>query len=133
MTKQKKELEDSIELCSQKLDRAEKLITGLGGEKARWSEIAADLLITLKSVVGDVLLSAAIIAYLGPFDIHFRKVSIHLLITYPIFQLANQRYCCKISKKIVANYIFDFFFRIFWLVGLTNAIICQCLGVLLTV
>lgn len=36
MTKKKKDLEDNIELCSQKLDRAEKLIKGLGGEKV-WS------------------------------------------------------------------------------------------------
>lgn len=75
MTKQKKELEDSIELCSQKLDRAEKLITGLGGEKARWSDIARELLQTLANVVGDVLLSAGIIAYLGPFNMIFRQVS----------------------------------------------------------
>ena len=34
MTKKKKDLEDNIELCSQKLDRAEKLIFGLGGERA---------------------------------------------------------------------------------------------------
>lgn len=74
MTKQKKELEDSIELCSQKLDRAEKLISGLGGEKARWSEIAKGLLNSLGSVVGDVLLSAGIIAYLGPFNTTFRQV-----------------------------------------------------------
>ena len=40
MTKKKKDLEDNIELCSQKLDRAEKLIHGLGGERARWGEMA---------------------------------------------------------------------------------------------
>lgn len=41
---QKKEkLEADIEMCSIKLDRAEKLIGGLGGEKARWEEAALDL------------------------------------------------------------------------------------------
>ena len=40
MTKKKKDLEDNIELCSQKLDRAEKLIQGLGGERARWGDMA---------------------------------------------------------------------------------------------
>ena len=32
-TQMKKDLEDNIDLCSKKLDRAEKLIGGLGGEK----------------------------------------------------------------------------------------------------
>ena len=33
-------LEQNIDLCSKKLDRAEKLIGGLGGEKERWGEAA---------------------------------------------------------------------------------------------
>ena len=40
MINKKNELEDNIELCSQKLIRAEKLIGGLGGEKDRWTEAA---------------------------------------------------------------------------------------------
>lgn len=43
MTTKKKDLEDNIDLCSKKLDRAEKLIGGLGGEKDRWTQ-AADTL-----------------------------------------------------------------------------------------
>ena len=43
MTKKKEDLEANILLCEQKLDRAEKLIGGLGGEKSRWTETAADL------------------------------------------------------------------------------------------
>lgn len=70
--KKKKDLEDDIDLCGQKLDRAEKLIGGLGGEKARWSEIAAYCLTLLGKVIGDVLLSAGTIAYLGPFTINYR-------------------------------------------------------------
>lgn len=74
MTKQKKELEDNIELCSQKLDRAEKLIGGLGGEKHRWSQTAKLLQETLDNVVGDVLLSAGFVAYLGAFTVFYRQV-----------------------------------------------------------
>ena len=33
----KKDLEDNIDLCSKKLDRAEKLIGGLGGEKVTYT------------------------------------------------------------------------------------------------
>ena len=43
MTKKKEDLEANIILCEKKLDRAEKLIGGLGGEKTRWTETAADL------------------------------------------------------------------------------------------
>ena len=43
MTKKKEDLEANIILCEQKLDRAEKLIGGLGGEKTRWTETAANL------------------------------------------------------------------------------------------
>ncbi|KAL0279081.1 UNVERIFIED_CONTAM: hypothetical protein PYX00_000712 [Menopon gallinae] len=73
MTKQKKELEDNIDLCSQKLERAEKLIGGLGGEKQRWSQTAHDLHELLNNVMGDVLLSAGVIAYLGAFTVSYRE------------------------------------------------------------
>ncbi len=33
----KKELGDKVEECKIRLERAEKLITGLGGEKTRWN------------------------------------------------------------------------------------------------
>jgi len=34
------ELERNIALCSQKLLRAEKLISGLGGERSRWTQVS---------------------------------------------------------------------------------------------
>jgi len=36
-------LEHEVEECKLKLERAEKLIEGLGGEKARWTEAATAL------------------------------------------------------------------------------------------
>ncbi|XP_054256854.1 dynein axonemal heavy chain 3 [Macrosteles quadrilineatus] len=72
-TKEKKELEDQIDQCRQRLDRAEKLIGGLGGEKARWSETARQLQFSLVNAVGDVLLSAGIVAYLGAFTVNYRN------------------------------------------------------------
>ena len=72
MTKKKKDLEDNIELCSQKLDRAEKLIFGLGGERARWSEMAVNLGSRLINITGDVLLASGMVAYLGAFNVVFR-------------------------------------------------------------
>ena len=36
MTDKKDQLEKQVDLCARKLERAEKLIGGLGGEKDRW-------------------------------------------------------------------------------------------------
>ena len=77
MTKKKKDLEDNIELCSQKLDRAEKLILGLGGERDRWSEMAVNLGSKLTNITGDVLMASGMVAYLGAFDVVYRKAIIH--------------------------------------------------------
>lgn len=38
-----KDLQDDVDLCTTKLQRAEELIGGLGGEKDRWSQTAVDL------------------------------------------------------------------------------------------
>lgn len=74
MTQKKSDLEANIDLCSKKLDRAEKLIGGLGGEKDRWTENARALGNLYFNITGDVLLSAAVVAYLGAFTVNFRQV-----------------------------------------------------------
>lgn len=61
-------------MTGEKLVRAEKLISGLGGEKERWERCAEELSNGYFNIVGDVLLSSAIIAYLGPFTVYFRQV-----------------------------------------------------------
>jgi len=76
MTQKKKELEENIDVCSKKLDRAEKLIGGLGGEKERWTENTRVLGEKYFNITGDVLLSAAVVAYLGAFTVNFRQVSL---------------------------------------------------------
>lgn len=48
---------------------------GLGGEKARWSEAARQLQVSLDNAIGDVLLSAGVVAYLGAFTVNYRNVS----------------------------------------------------------
>jgi len=71
-TRKKENLENEIELCSVKLERAEKLIGGLGGEKSRWTETAESLARALEALTGDMLISAGIIAYLGAFTAAWR-------------------------------------------------------------
>lgn len=88
------ELNAEVDLCSKKLQRAEELIGGLGGEKDRWSSTAKALgekywiltglkiywmcSIKVKTLyyIGDILISAGVVAYLGPFTMQFRQKQI---------------------------------------------------------
>ncbi|XP_067140193.1 dynein axonemal heavy chain 7 isoform X4 [Centruroides vittatus] len=65
-------LEEQVNNCTCKLKRAEKLIDGLGGEKDRWSYSSKKLDDKYKSLIGDVLLSSAVLAYLAAFTLSFR-------------------------------------------------------------
>lgn len=49
-----------------------KKISGLGGEKDRWIECAANLQRAYDSLPGDVLISCGMIAYLGPYTSVYR-------------------------------------------------------------
>lgn len=62
-------------MCEKKLERAEQLIGGLGGEKDRWSQSAKELGIRYTNTTGDVLISSGLVAYLGAFTSAFRVVS----------------------------------------------------------
>jgi len=69
----KEELERQVADCSAKLQRATKLIDGLGGERDRWTQFAKDLQVQYDNVVGDVLISSGLIAYLGAFTSTYRE------------------------------------------------------------
>lgn len=76
--KEKSRLESEVDLCTKKLERAEKLIGGLGGEKARWTDSALSLAEEYKNLTGDMLISAGVISYLGAFTMAYRgKVIAH--------------------------------------------------------
>jgi dynein heavy chain len=72
----KNKLESDVQVCANRLDRAQRLIGGLGGEKVRWGEAATKLQNMYDNIVGDVLLSAAMIAYLGAFTSAYREEAI---------------------------------------------------------
>ncbi len=71
----KEKLEAQVDLCSKKLERAETLIGGLGGEKIRWTQAAHTLGEQYTNITGDILLSSAVVAYLGAFTASFRQVN----------------------------------------------------------
>ncbi|XP_061296692.1 dynein axonemal heavy chain 7 isoform X3 [Bos javanicus] len=74
LNKQKKaDLENQVDLCSKKLERAEQLIGGLGGEKTRWSQTALELGQLYINLTGDILVSSGVVAYLGAFTSNYRQ------------------------------------------------------------
>eukprot|EP01028_Stygiella_incarcerata_P009150 TRINITY_DN426_c0_g1_i1.p1 TRINITY_DN426_c0_g1~~TRINITY_DN426_c0_g1_i1.p1 ORF type:complete len:4140 (-),score=1088.60 TRINITY_DN426_c0_g1_i1:191-12610(-) len=70
--KKKDELERKVNECEVKLDRAGRLIGGLGGEKIRWIQTVEDLGRREDAVIGDVLVASGGVAYIGPFTGAFR-------------------------------------------------------------
>uniref|UniRef100_A0A1A9WZY9 Dynein heavy chain 7, axonemal n=1 Tax=Glossina brevipalpis TaxID=37001 RepID=A0A1A9WZY9_9MUSC len=65
-------LQAEHEACTKKLQRAQELISGLGGERTRWSSTARDLGRVYNTLTGDVLVASGVVCYLGPFTIDFR-------------------------------------------------------------
>jgi dynein heavy chain len=69
----KAELEAQADMCGKKIGRANDLLDGLGGEKARWGQFAKDLGEKYTKLTGDVLVSSGLLAYLGPFTAVYRQ------------------------------------------------------------
>lgn len=69
----KLDLEIQSEKTQAQLVRAERLIDSLGEEQGRWKECAEHLANDLINLVGDMILSAGCIAYLGPFTSEYRR------------------------------------------------------------
>lgn len=74
--KKKDELEAQVTKVREQLERAEKLIKGLAGEKIAWGQKVVDWGEESKGVLGDCVLCAGIIAYLGAFPISYREMTI---------------------------------------------------------
>lgn len=69
----KQTLEDRVNDTDTKLTRAKKLIEGLGGEKARFGREGERFKDELRYVVGNVVVSAGVVAYMGPFLHQYRQ------------------------------------------------------------
>ena len=70
--RKEEELKKNVERCIIQLDRAEKLIKGLGGEKIAWGKKTVEWQSEKETVLGDCVLCAGIIAYMGAFPITYR-------------------------------------------------------------
>ncbi len=65
-----------VEESTKRLQLAEKLISGLWSEKAKWQSIAQTLADKLDCLTGDMLISAGTIAYLGAFSARWREEAV---------------------------------------------------------
>lgn len=63
---------DEAEKCKTKMDAATALISGLGGERVRWTEQSAIFKAEIDRLIGDVLLLTGFLSYSGPFNQEFR-------------------------------------------------------------
>ncbi len=77
----KAQLETDVHMCTVKLDRAQKLIAGLGGEKSRWTAVAGRLGHQFVALTGDIVLAAAQIAYLGEHTVQLCNLMQHSVST----------------------------------------------------
>jgi dynein heavy chain, axonemal len=68
-----KKLQQDVDLCVLKLDRAQKLIEGLKDEKIRWADESESLKVKYANNIGDLILCSGIIAYLGVFTGVYRS------------------------------------------------------------
>ncbi|CAH3028713.1 unnamed protein product, partial [Porites evermanni] len=66
-------LQEEAEIMERRLIAADKLISGLGSEKVRWTEDLEELKLQRVRLLGDCLLASAFLSYLGAFTWDFRR------------------------------------------------------------
>jgi len=69
---EKQKTQDEADKTVAKMDAANKLIGGLGGEKIRWTAQSKEFAATIRKLVGDVSLACGFVSYCGPFNGTFR-------------------------------------------------------------
>lgn len=67
-------IKSEMERVQSKVDRSLKLLESLSSERGRWESGSRTFEVEMSTIVGDVLLSAAFLAYGGFFDQHYREV-----------------------------------------------------------
>ncbi|XP_037871312.1 dynein axonemal heavy chain 1 isoform X2 [Bombyx mori] len=70
---EKRRMEEDINQCLARMDRAHRLLNGLSSERVRWTRTIKELDVAIVNLIGDILLSACAVAYITPFTEEFRK------------------------------------------------------------
>ncbi|KAJ9460839.1 Dynein beta chain [Diplonema papillatum] len=68
-----REIEAKAQKTQEKANLAERLVSGLASEKSRWAQTIEELEIKSQLLIGDVLLAAAFVSYIGPFTKSYRE------------------------------------------------------------
>ncbi|XP_039277456.1 dynein heavy chain 10, axonemal [Nilaparvata lugens] len=76
--KERQEIQEETDLMQRRLIAADKLITGLSSENARWAVDLQQLYLEKGEVIGNSLLSAGFLAYAGPFSWEFRNNMVYV-------------------------------------------------------
>lgn len=69
-------LKSDHEKCTKRLQRASEIVASLGGEKERWENALEKIQKQSKFLIGDILISCGIVAYLGQFNETYRAKQI---------------------------------------------------------
>jgi len=69
----KNALEQNMLAAKRKMDSANKLLSGLAGENARWKEDSKMFATRRERLVGDVSIAGGFVSYCGPFNSEFRE------------------------------------------------------------
>ena len=67
-TKEKAAVEAQAEACQQRLSLAERLVSGLSSENTRWGHEIEQLKQSTTALVGDCMIAAGFVSYVGAFD-----------------------------------------------------------------
>ena len=71
-----KKLKEELDNLQVKIDRGDKLVSGLAGEKTRWEASLIILDEDFDQLVGNCILAAAFMSYCGPFPSDYRDTLI---------------------------------------------------------
>lgn len=66
-------VEDEAQALKDQLDLANRLVNGLSDENARWKLNVVNYKNEKVTMIGDALVSAAFVSYIGPFNSKFRS------------------------------------------------------------
>lgn len=69
---EKQQTQESAEATKAKMDAAQQLITGLGGEKKRWTLQASEFESVKERLAGDVAVVSSFLTFCGPFNTQYR-------------------------------------------------------------
>jgi dynein heavy chain len=84
----KVKVEEYAQATKKKMEQATALITGLGGERTRWTEDSNRFIERKAHLIGDCIIGSAFLNYFGPFDKEYRDIITSKCI-YELLQLKN--------------------------------------------